>query len=195
MFNSKYIQYACCALLSVSSSIVSVNVNAADTDTNEGEPLVVISSTTRTDDEEYDSATDTDAVTEYSEPTYELIPTPKIEYGAEFIEVTTVNGPQENHITKQGGKFFGPSGKETWYNLPMGKCIDIMRGYGYSVEEYPYWVRKDGVKMLGEYVMVAANTSVYPKGTVVETSLGTGIVVDHCVRATYDPGVDICVTW
>lgn len=111
---------------------------------------------------------------------------------AETEEESTYDGPV---LTKSGGTNYGPRGKETWYNLKMGRCIDIMRANGYSVEEYPYWVREDGAKMLGEYVMVAANTYIYEKGTLLETSLGTGIVVDHCVRSTYDPGVDICVTW
>lgn len=49
--------------------------------------------------------------------------------------------PERPHLTKSAGVFDGPSGKETYYNLPMGRCIQIMRDMGYSVEEYPYWVR------------------------------------------------------
>lgn len=49
--------------------------------------------------------------------------------------------PEKPHITKSGGVFDGPSGKETYYNLPMGRCISIMRDMGYDVESYPYWVR------------------------------------------------------
>ena len=41
-----------------------------------------------------------------------------------------------------------------------------------------YWVRNDGVKMYGDYIMCAADLSVYPRGSIVETSLGTGIVCD-----------------
>ena len=41
----------------------------------------------------------------------------------------------------------------------------------------PYNV-EDGVKMLGEYVMVAADFSIRPLCTIVPTSLGMGIVVD-----------------
>ena len=71
-----------------------------------------------------------------------------------------------------------------------------MRDCGYSEEEYPYWVRNDGAKMLGDYVMVAANLSVYPRGSIVETSLGTGLVCDLCVGATYgDTDLDIAVNW
>ena len=50
-----------------------------------------------------------------------------------------------------------------------------MRDKGYN---YDYWVRSDGVKMYGNYVMVAADLSTRPKGTIVETTLGDGIVVD-----------------
>lgn len=49
--------------------------------------------------------------------------------------------PEKPHLTKSGGVFAGPSGKETYYNLPMGRCISIMRDMGYDVESYPYWVR------------------------------------------------------
>lgn len=86
--------------------------------------------------------------------------------------------PSQPHLTKSGGVFRGPSGKETYYNLPMGNVIKYMRDLGYSVEEYPFWVREDGAKMLGDYVMVAANLNIRPKGTVVDTSLGKGLVVD-----------------
>lgn len=41
-----------------------------------------------------------------------------------------------------------------------------------------YWIRKDGVKMLGNYVIVAANLKTFPKGSIVETSLGKGLVCD-----------------
>lgn len=86
--------------------------------------------------------------------------------------------PERPHLTKSGGVFQGPNGKETYYNLPMGNCINYMRDLGYSVEEYPYWVREDGAKMLGCYVMAAADLNTRPKGTVLETSLGMAIVVD-----------------
>lgn len=105
--------------------------------------------------------------------------------------------PEERpHLTRSGGIFDGPSGKETYYNLNMGGCIRIMRDKGYSLDDYPYWVRSDGAKMFGDYVMIAVDTSVYPKGTIIETSLGQGIVVDHCVAATWgNVAVDIAVNW
>ena len=78
-------------------------------------------------------------------------------------------------LTPSAGINYGPSGKETYYNLDMSGVISIMRGIGNNDE---YWVRSDGVKMLGDYVMVAANLNVHPRGSLVETSLGTGIVCD-----------------
>ena len=86
--------------------------------------------------------------------------------------------PERPHLTKSGGVFSGPSGKETYYNLPMGNVITTMRNMGYSVEEYPYYVREDGAKMLGEYVMIACDFDIRPRGTIVETSLGYGLVCD-----------------
>ena len=49
---------------------------------------------------------------------------------------------------------------------------------GYDEVNYPYWIRSDGVKMLGDYVMCAADFSYEPRGTITSTSLGTAIVVD-----------------
>ena len=100
------------------------------------------------------------------------------------------------HLTKSGGVFQGPSGKETYYNLPMGRCIEIMRDMDYSVEDYPFWIREDGAKMLGEYVMCAANLNIRPKGTIVETSLGMAIVVDTgSFAASNTTQLDLAVDW
>jgi hypothetical protein len=86
--------------------------------------------------------------------------------------------PERPHLTKSAGVFQGPSGKETYYNLPMGQVINNMRSLGYSVEEYPFTVREDGAKCLGPYVIAAANLNLRPRGTIVETSLGMAIVCD-----------------
>ena len=113
-----------------------------------------------------------------------------------YEEELKVNPPMSEHLTKSGGVFYGPSGKETYYNLNMSRCISIMRDLGYSEEEYPYWIREDGAKMLGDYVMVAADLSIRPKGTILETSLGTAIVVDTGSFAKYDSMMlDVCVSW
>jgi len=99
-------------------------------------------------------------------------------------------------ISRSAGSIMGPSGKETYYNLDMSVCVKVMRRMGFSEEEYPYAVRSDGVKTLGGYVMVAANLGIRPKGTLIETSVGTGIVVDTGGFAKRNrTQLDIAVNW
>lgn len=99
-------------------------------------------------------------------------------------------------LTASKGVFNGPSGKETYYNLDMTGVINIMRGLGFSEADYPYWIRDDGVKMLGDFVMVAANLDKYPKGSIVESSLGTAIVCDTGDFASANEiQLDIAVNW
>ncbi len=97
-------------------------------------------------------------------------------------------------LTKRAGIITGPTGKETWYNLNMSRCVQIMHDKGFEGE---YWVRSDGTKMFGDYIMVAANLKKFPKGTIVETSLGTAMVCDSCGRATSEGStlLDIAVNW
>ena len=109
--------------------------------------------------------------------------------------VTPANN-YDDRITAERGGYYGPSGQETYYNLYMGNCVNYMRELGYSEEEYPYWIRDDGAKMLGLYVMCAANWKIRPKGTLLETSLGTAIVVDTGEFVTdYPYNVDLAVDW
>ena len=59
-----------------------------------------------------------------------------------------------------------------------------------------YWVRDDGVKMLGKYVMIAANLNIRPRGSLVPTSLGMGIVCDTGGFASKNPTqIDIATSW
>ena len=109
-----------------------------------------------------------------------------------------VNTVHYNHgnLNAYHGVCAGPSGKETYYNLPMDGVVRIMRDKGYSEEEYPYWVRDDGVKMFGDYVMVAADLEIRPKGTILECSLGTAMVVDTGDFAkTNHTQLDIATSW
>ena len=102
----------------------------------------------------------------------------------------------DDRITKDRGGYMGPSGRETYYNLKMDLCVYYMRELGYDEVEYPYWIRDDGAKMLGNYVMCAANWSIRPKGTIIPTSLGDAIVVDTGDFVTEFPyGVDLAVDW
>ena len=87
----------------------------------------------------------------------------------------------------------GPSGTETYYNLNMSGVISNMQDMGINGD---YWVRDDGVKMYGDYVMAAANLDTHPYGSIVESSLGDAIVVDTGDFAAYDEDqLDIAVEW
>ena len=123
----------------------------------------------------------------------ELTPQGRYELALENGEI---DPPMKKHIAKYPGGFMGPSGRETYYNLKMGVVVKNMRKLGYSEKDYPYWVRDDGAKMLGNYVMVAANWKIRPRGTILKTSLGSAIVVDtgEFVK-DYPKGVDIATNW
>lgn len=98
-----------------------------------------------------------------------------------------------NALTTSGGVYYGPSCKETYYNLNMSGVINIMCGMG---NNDTYWVREDGAKMLGDYIIVAADLSKYPRGTIVETSLGKGIVCDTgSFTKNSDTQLDIATDW
>lgn len=150
--------------------------------------------------------TPTPTATPTPTPTNTPTPTPKPtpiavlsnqEWYDECLARGLINGVDwDNHITKESGGCIGPSGRETYYNLRMDLCVWYMRELGYSEEEYPYWIRDDGAKMLGNYVMCAANWSIRPKGTIIPTSLGDAIVVDTGdFVSDYPYGVDLAVDW
>ena len=113
----------------------------------------------------------------------------------EHIEYDTYNETWDGSTLAKGiGTVQGPSGKETYYNMPMQGVIRIMQNQLGNYSEY--WVRSDGVKMYGDYIMVAANLNVHPRGTLVETSLGTGIVCDTGEFAASNPTqIDVAVAW
>ena len=99
----------------------------------------------------------------------------------------------DGKLTASQGVNYGPSGRETYYNLNMDGVVSIMQDMGYDGQ---YWVREDGVKMYGDYVMVAADLNSHPRGSLVESSLGTAIVVDTGSFAASDPNqLDIATAW
>ena len=112
----------------------------------------------------------------------------------EALKTQTRNPNWDGPVLSRGnGSVHGPSGKETYYNLNMNGVVSIMRGMGNTDE---YWVRDDGCKMLGDYIMCAANLSVHPRGSLVESSLGTCIVCDTGGFASGNSNqLDIAVTW
>jgi hypothetical protein len=149
---------------------------------------IVTESTERTIDRR------TAAITETS-TSYLVDPTEAVAKGKEAYDIWW----EEEHrwkgpvLSKGRGVNYGPSGKETYYNLNMSTVVSIMRSMGYTGE---YWVREDGCKMLGEYIMVAANLNLRPRGSIVETSLGDAIVCDTGGFAKRNPTqIDIAVTW
>lgn len=114
----------------------------------------------------------------------------------EIIDDEENNYETENHLNSYDGIFYGPSGFETYYDMPMDGIVSVMRDIGFDEENYPYWIREDGCKMLGDYIMVAADLDVRPRGSFVSTSLGTGIVCDTGGFIYNDPyQLDIAVTW
>ena len=149
------------------------------------------------------TATPSPTVTPTPLPTLSPTPTPiclmsNQEYYNECVArgLITPANDYDDRITKERGGYMGPSGRETYYNLKMDLCVAYMRDLGYDEIEYPYWIRDDGAKMLGNYVMCAANWSIRPKGTIIPTSLGDAIVVDTGdFVLEYPNGVDLAVDW
>lgn len=115
------------------------------------------------------------------------------------LSVAQIKMPTTWHgavLSKSNGVVIGPSGRETYYNMDMSFCVRRMRSRGYSERDYPYWVRNDGCKMLGQFVMVAANFRIRPLGTILETSRGWAIVVDTGGFVNnYPKGIDVATNW
>lgn len=101
--------------------------------------------------------------------------------------------PSGAHLTPEGGVFYFGNQLETYYNLDMSVIVQVAHSNGIGGE---YWVREDGCKMLGNYIMLACNRDVHPYGSIVQTSLGAGISLDTGGFAVNNPyQVDIATTW
>jgi hypothetical protein len=75
----------------------------------------------------------------------------------------------------------------------MSGIVARLQRNGYEGE---YWIREDGCKMYGHYIMVAANFELHPYGSVIETSLGLAIVCDTGGFVKWNPtGIDIATNW
>ena len=97
------------------------------------------------------------------------------------------------HLTRYNGVYYFGNQRETYYNLDMSVIVSVAHRNGIGGE---YWIREDGCKMLGDYIMLACNRSVHPYGSIVLTSLGYGISLDTGGFAyTYPYGVDIATNW
>ena len=96
-------------------------------------------------------------------------------------------------LNSYNGAVKGPNGKETYYNLNMSGVIDIMENLGYN---YEYSIREDGVKMYGPFIMVAADLSLRPRGSIIKTSLGWAMVCDTGDFVNWNPTqLDIATAW
>ena len=95
-----------------------------------------------------------------------------------------------------GCNLYGPSGVETWYNMPMGAFIDFIYDLGFTGY---HWIRWDGVHMwndgTGDYVICGGYLPKRPRGTKVQTSLGPGIVLDTGYFYYGEEQLDIATTW
>ena len=125
-------------------------------------------------------------------------------------------------LTKSLGRVQGPQAEETYYNLNMSGCFGNVYGkadldasmasLGLTTDDI--YTSDSGLKMLGNYIMVAADVlpttdangnevpAQFRKGDIVQTSLGPGIVVDHCagahtrtVNGNTVPQFDIAANW
>lgn len=106
------------------------------------------------------------------------------------VQAYSWNGAKISH---SAGSVTGPNGRETYYNLNMGSIVNMMHARG---NKDPYWVRNDGCKMLGNYIMVAANLNVHPRGSIVKSSRGLAIVCDTGGFASSNPNqLDIATNW
>lgn len=114
----------------------------------------------------------------------------------EKINILIEDGYFPETLNKTRGVAFYNGHKETWYNLDMTYVVEIARQRIAGYADAEYWVREDGCKMLGNYIMVAADQTVHPYGSIVETSLGEGIVVDTGSFIYISPyQIDIAVDW
>lgn len=106
-----------------------------------------------------------------------------------------VNKPTPYALTKsRGAQFYtdksGVTHRETYYDLPMNIVIS-------SCGPGDYKVRSDGAKVDKDgYILVAADYAIYPKCTIVETSMGLGKVYDTGgFVARYPHGFDLATDW
>ena len=96
-------------------------------------------------------------------------------------------------LTKKGGVNYFNGRKETWYNLDMTNIVKKAKRIGVPGD---YWVSDNGLKMYGEFIIVAADFKLHPYGTVVITSHGVGMVLDTGAFAQTNPEqIDIAVAW
>lgn len=112
---------------------------------------------------------------------------------AEYVSDIEYSNYDGTKLSPYRGRIQGPNGSETYYNLDMSRIVAGLQNRGYEGE---YWIREDGCKMYGKYIMVAANYKLHPYGSIVETSLGLAIVCDTGGFVEWNPtGLDLATNW
>lgn len=105
--------------------------------------------------------------------------------------------PKPNALTKsKGAQLYvdgdGVAHRETYYDLPMNIVIDACGpGNKYTIRS------ADGAKVDKDgYILVAANYNIYPRCSIVDTSMGKGKVYDTGGFALrYPHGFDLATDW
>ena len=99
---------------------------------------------------------------------------------------------QAGTLTKRGGVNYYKGVKETWYNLPMDRVLERAdRNFG---SHHKRWVREDGCKMYGPFIIAAGPVEKY--GEIVETSLGEAIILDTGAFSLENKNaLDIATAW
>lgn len=111
----------------------------------------------------------------------------------EVIGIGNANGVG---LTKSQGAHYwtdskGVNHRETYYDLNMSVALQACGQGGY------YTVRPDGAKVDAQgYVIIAANYALYPKCSIVETSIGPAKVYDTGgFVSRYPTGYDLATDW
>ncbi len=118
-----------------------------------------------------------------------------IERAAGTSDAPGINRPTPQALTKsRGAQLYtdssGVTHRETYYDLPMNIVITACGPGDYTVRDDGAKVDKDG------YVLVAASYRVYPRCSIVETSMGLGKVYDTGGFALrYPHGFDLATDW
>lgn len=113
----------------------------------------------------------------------------------EQTEVIGIYNDGSGLTKSRGAQYFvdskGVSHRETYYDLNMNRVMQSCNQGGF------YSVRPDGAKVDAEgYIIVAANLAIYPRCSIVETSLGLAKVYDTGGFVARHPyGFDLATDW
>lgn len=108
------------------------------------------------------------------------------------LVLLTPMSAQAKKLNKRDGVNMFEGHKETYYNLPMDKVLERAdRNFG---RHHKKWIRDDGCKMYGPFIIVAGAVDRY--GEIVMTSLGEAIILDTGTFALKNPDqIDVAVDW